>query len=363
MPHMNLMSYFRNSAGVLMFFCLILYVVWTSTGDYERSSVATVTINESTFVCKENFIDTRTFLVKSPITHGTDTNETGSDNFMSTTIYFITPTYPRREQFAEIVRLGQTLMNVPNLHWIVADDTDSCNPQLDEFLNRFGMPYTHISSPMPDFYRSQKPMPRGVANRRAAINWIRQNGKKPGVMYFGDDDNTFDLRLFNEIRSTKGVSMFPVGLIGLYSVSAPIVRHGKVIGFFDSWVSQRLWPVDMAGFAVSLEYLEKSPNSTMPYKAGFEEDGFLRSIGLRMHEIEPKAKNCTEILVWHTQTKKEKPALIHIDDRNVESADSSLGPLLKTLESLGVSHTNPSSGVKAQIAKNSKAKDLTNRTV
>lgn len=88
-----------------------------------------------------------------------------------------------------------------------------------------GIPYTHISSPMPDFYRSQKPMPRGVANRRAAIAWIRQNGKKPGVMYFGDDDNTFDLRLFNEIRYTKRVSMFPVGLIGQYSVSSPVVRH------------------------------------------------------------------------------------------------------------------------------------------
>lgn len=88
-----------------------------------------------------------------------------------------------------------------------------------------GIPYTHISSPMPDFYRSQKPSPRGVANRRAAINWIRQCGKKTGVMYFGDDDNTFDLRLFDEIRYTKRVSMFPVGLIGQYSVSTPVVRN------------------------------------------------------------------------------------------------------------------------------------------
>ena len=97
--------------------------------------------------------------------------------------------------------------------------------KLCNILSCLGIPYTHISSPMPDFYRSQKPMPRGVANRRAAINWIRQNGKKPGVMYFGDDDNTFDLRLFDEIRSTKQVSMFPVGLIGQYSISSPVVRN------------------------------------------------------------------------------------------------------------------------------------------
>lgn len=78
---------------------------------------------------------------------------------------------------------------------------------------------------MPDFYRTFSSIPRGVANRRAAINWIRQNGKKPGVLYFGDDDNTFDLKLFDEIRYTKRVSMFPVGLIGLYAVSTPVVRN------------------------------------------------------------------------------------------------------------------------------------------
>lgn len=50
----------------------------------------------------------------------------------------MTPTYPRREQIAELTRLGQTLMHVQNLHWIVADDTDSCNSYLDSLLNRFG---------------------------------------------------------------------------------------------------------------------------------------------------------------------------------------------------------------------------------
>lgn len=29
----NFMTYFRNSAGVLMVFCLVLYVFWTSTGN------------------------------------------------------------------------------------------------------------------------------------------------------------------------------------------------------------------------------------------------------------------------------------------------------------------------------------------
>lgn len=117
-------------------------------------------------------------------------------------------------------------MHVPHLHWIVADDNaDGCNPTLDRTLQRFGIPYTLLASPMHESYREQVQVPRGVANRRAAIHWIREHAGRPGVLYFGDDDNTFDLRLFAEIRYTQKVAMFPVGLIGGYAVSAPVVQE------------------------------------------------------------------------------------------------------------------------------------------
>lgn len=100
----------------------------------------------------------------------------------------------------------------------------------------------------------------------------------------------------------------------------------------------------MAGFAVSLDYLEHSPNATMPYKAGYEEDEFLKSIGLKMADIEPKARNCTNVLVWHTQTKKDKLSTVRIADRIVESEDTSLGILLRELETMGISHISSNSG-------------------
>lgn len=100
----------------------------------------------------------------------------------------------------------------------------------------------------------------------------------------------------------------------------------------------------MAGFAINLEYMARSPNATMPYKAGYEEDAFLKSLGLKMSEIEPKANNCSDVFVWHTQTKKEKPALIHMENTISQLDNTSLGPLLHKLDQLGISHVHSKNG-------------------
>lgn len=344
----------------LMVAGVLFYNSSYSMADDASQDFAMIPVNDTMAVCFESFEDTRKLLYGAGGGGGQEVNEDGSTpEPPAPIIYFVTPTYPRREQIAEITRLGQTLMHVPYLHWIVADDTDNCNRLLNGLLKRFGIPYTHIASPMPAFYRTKKLVPRGVANRRAALAWIRNNNKKSGVLYFGDDDNTFDLKLFSEIRTTKKVSMFPVGLIGDYAVSTPVVNNGKVEGFFDSWPAKRKWPVDMAGFAVSLEYMAGFPNVTMPFKAGYEEDEFLKSIGLRMQDIEPKANNCTEVLVWHTQTKNNKPPKIRVSSGALQNDKAqNLGVLLKQLGAMGVSHISQSEGTKAQITKDGKSKTL-----
>lgn len=98
------------------------------------------------------------------------------------------------------------------------------------------------------------------------------------------------------MRYTKKVSMWPVGLITKLGVSSPIVTNGIITGFYDGWVGGRKFPVDMAGFAVSVKFLLDRPNAKMPYKAGYEEDGFLKSLSpLNITEIEPLASNCTQV--------------------------------------------------------------------
>ncbi|XP_068248584.1 galactosylgalactosylxylosylprotein 3-beta-glucuronosyltransferase P-like isoform X2 [Palaemon carinicauda] len=232
----------------------------------------------------------------------------GEGELPQPTIYVITPTYKRMEQIPELTRLAQTLMHVPNLHWIVGDDTSEPNRHIVEYLSQTGIPHTYLLTPMPKQYRTRsKALPKGVANRNAGLKWLRKHATQ-GVVYFADDDNTYDIRIFEEIRRTKRVSAFPVGLVTSYGLSTPVVKNGSFFDWYDGWRGGRKFPVDMAGFAFSVPYLLQKPKAIMPYKAGFEEDGFLRSLQIDPKEVEFLADGCTKIYVWHTKTRPNKPS-------------------------------------------------------
>lgn len=261
-------------------------------------------------------------------------------------IYFVTPTYARSVQMAELTRLGQTLSSVPSLHWILVEDAPRCNPAVGQLLRRLAIPFTHLASAMPSAYKKLKIPPRGVSNRRAALQWIRSNIKQ-GVLYFGDDDNSYDLRLFDEIRDTRNISMFPVGLVGEYAVSAPVVHDGKVVGFYDSWPAGRRFAVDMAGFAVNIKLLHQFPNATFIYKAGFEEDSFLQEIVTDADFIEAKAANCTQILVWHTRTVQVPMAMLQPPTLRI--ADTSISGLLHSLDEYKLASFSTSKGKPSSV--------------
>ncbi len=121
-------------------------------------------------------------------------------------------------------------MLVKNVVWLVAEDSQTCSSLVANFLRKkYPRPYVHIAAPMPTYFReSSGDKPRGVSGRRAGLQMIIDHAplaKTPqnGAIYFVDDDNTYDVRLFEEIRKTKVVSVFPVGLI-LSGISSPIVK-------------------------------------------------------------------------------------------------------------------------------------------
>lgn len=132
------------------------------------------------------------------------------------TIHIITPTYSRPVQKAELTRLANTLLHVVNLHWILVEDSQRRTSLVSHLLHNTGLNYTHLNVETPRNYKvrgdTRDPrIPRGTIQRNLALRWLREtfsvNNSQPGVVYFADDDNTYSLELFEEMRSTKKVSV------------------------------------------------------------------------------------------------------------------------------------------------------------
>lgn len=236
------------------------------------------------------------------------------------TIYVITPTYARPVQKAELTRLKTVFLHVPALHWIVVEDASQNSQLVSNFLKSSGLTYTHLHQPTPDEWKLKDSdpnwrKPRGVLQRNAGIKWLRrkfmQESNPRGVVYFADDDNTYSIELFQEMRHTQTVSVWPVGLVGDVMVERPQVSvHPKgeghqVTGWLTGWKPNRPFATDMAGFAVNLALLLKKSKAefSLSSQRGFLESDFLGNL-VKLNNLEPKAELCTKVYVWHTRTEK-----------------------------------------------------------
>ena len=126
----------------------------------------------------------------------------------SKTIFVITPTYACSTQKIDMTSMCSTLMHIPNLVWIVIEDAFNATELVSKLLHRCKVKSIHLVVPTSSDYKLAKgkpkwSKPRGVEQRNAGLSWLRQHYNASscnGVFYFGDDDNKYDLRLFDEVR-------------------------------------------------------------------------------------------------------------------------------------------------------------------
>ncbi|EFO92239.1 hypothetical protein CRE_11136 [Caenorhabditis remanei] len=234
--------------------------------------------------------------------------ETNGTNRM---IIVVTPTYKRMTRIPDMLRMANTLSHVKDLHWIVVEDGNRTIPAVEEILKRSNLPYTYMAHKTAVGYPR-----RGWYQRTMALKFIRSNtsqilGKEheEGVVYFGDDDNSYDIRLFTEyIRNVKTLGIWAVGLVGGTVVEAPKVIDGKVNAFNVKWNPKRRFAVDMAGFAVNLKVVLNSDavfGTSCKRGGGAPETCLLEDMGLEREDIEPfghEKEKDREIFVWHTKT-------------------------------------------------------------
>ncbi|CAJ0564380.1 unnamed protein product, partial [Mesorhabditis spiculigera] len=229
------------------------------------------------------------------------------------TIIIITPTYRRNTRLADMTRMANTIRQVPNLHWIVIEDGETRVAAVEKLLNRTQLPYTYIlAKTKPGYPR------RGWYQRDTALGYLRNytsritGNSKDAVVYFGDDDNAYDLRLFEEyIRNVKKIGIWGVGLVGGILVESPAVQKGKVVGWNVNWFAKRKFATDMAGFAIHLNVILNSTavfGSSCKRGAGAPETCLLEDLGLTRDDLEPFGLETDkhELYVWHTKTLQGK---------------------------------------------------------
>ncbi|EDS42141.1 galactosylgalactosylxylosylprotein 3-beta-glucuronosyltransferase I [Culex quinquefasciatus] len=239
------------------------------------------------------------------------------------TIYAITPTYARPVQKAELTRLSQVIRLSPNVFWVLVEDADHGSELVANLLRRSGLEERSVQlfAKTPTNFKLQGKdpnwlKPRGVEQRNKALDWVRRelaaNGgrERHSVVYFMDDDNTYSSELFGEMSKIERnkVGVWPVGLVGGLMVEKPVLnRDGIVLGFNSAWRPERPFPLDMAGFAISSDLLLDNPQAQFSYEVerGYQESEILRHLTI-VHEMQPLANKCTDVLVWHTRTENPK---------------------------------------------------------
>ncbi|KHN81300.1 Galactosylgalactosylxylosylprotein 3-beta-glucuronosyltransferase 2 [Toxocara canis] len=221
------------------------------------------------------------------------------------TIIVITPTHKRPERLADMTRFSQTLSHVKHLHWVVIEDGNHTVDIVQRILDRSGLPYVYFfATTEPGFPR------RGWTHRNQGLAYVRKNYKnfnRPAVVYFADDDNSYDIRLFDKyIRNVKTIGIWAVGLSGTALVEAPHVVNGTIVGWDVVYAPKRKFATDMAGFAVNLDLILKSNASfhrgcikTVP------ESCFLQQFNIPKENVQPFGfdDDPKEVLVWHTKTR------------------------------------------------------------
>ncbi|XP_078456622.1 galactosylgalactosylxylosylprotein 3-beta-glucuronosyltransferase 2-like [Lampetra planeri] len=243
-----------------------------------------------------------------PLSSSSSSSSSASSPAAIPVVYCITPTYSRAVQKAELTRLANTFRQVPRFHWLVVEDSGQKTALVGALLAGCGVAHTHLNVATPRRFK-RAGQPRATEQRNEGLKWLRRNraaSRDRGVVFFADDDNTYSLELFHEIRSVHQVGVWPVGLVGGRRYERPLVERGRVVGWYTGWRPDRPFATDMAGFAVNLEVLLSHHMAVFKRRGsqpGMQESDFLKQI-TTMEELEPKADNCTKVLVWHTRTEK-----------------------------------------------------------
>lgn len=251
-------------------------------------------------------------------------------------VFVLTPTYERSTQLVDLTRLRQVLQlaNIKygvKIYWIVAEDADQCSERVRNIILESNLPYAHINSKTESIAGVTH---RGVSQRNTALELI-ENLDVEGVVYLGDDDNAYDVKLFVEMTRTKRFGLVAGGFLGSAFYQRckvdPNNPH-EVIAFSSNlhgWDEEksRKYLIDMAQFFFTTTLLkQRKARFRNDWTHGYLETSFMSLLVDNLVDIEPLGSSCNAILVWHVKT-----AIARIDKSGVSGDAMEETELLKSL--------------------------------
>lgn len=227
--------------------------------------------------------------------------------------YLITATVPRLLQIAELNRLAQLVLLIPNSMWVIVEDNEFITEQVLEVIYDYGLSDRafQIASATPEDHKA-KHWCEGLAQRNAGLLWVRNmindNLNNKAIVYFLEEGYTHTLRLFQEMTQIERgrIGVWPVGFSSEMIVEKPLVHDGRVVAWNTRWHPKRKFPLDIGGFAVTYDILLEYPFARFSVESepGHAESDFLQEIIYSLDRLQPMANNCTDVLVWHTETRR-----------------------------------------------------------
>ena len=109
------------------------------------------------------------------------------------------------------------------------------------------------------------------------------------------NQSRMELFFLIKMRDTKKVSVWPCAHVGGSYYERPICVNKTVRSFFAPYNSNRVFPLDMASFAVNLKLLKESPKANFPFYSKANLEGEFLKYLVKVDELEATISNCSMV--------------------------------------------------------------------
>ncbi|GAA5865287.1 hypothetical protein JCM8547_005044 [Rhodosporidiobolus lusitaniae] len=226
-------------------------------------------------------------------------------------LFVVTPTRDDLTRYAHLLYTAHALAHsssARSVEWVLLEDGEELDPSIAHLLKASGVKHHYVVAPS-----GLKSAHRGITQRNAALELIKQTGRE-GVVYFADDDNAYRPSLWHHLLAIANrrntYTIFPVGNTGFYAHEGPVfvdAEQGDGKQAIQQWCCDycvRRWNVDMSGFAFHTSLLHEEATSSILFDpasaSGFLENDILTRIEhIKSSSLVILPDLLDEIHVWH----------------------------------------------------------------